>query len=117
MDSLRSSVSSPGIPKMYRTPSASRHSTKTSEAFLSAMSARYLTATRRPQACLGHLMRGLIGLGAVLATLAFATTALADGNFYIRGGGYGLGIGMSQYGCYGFALHGEDYSWILVHYY
>src|SRR5215213_7091345 len=31
-DSLRSSVSSPGIPKTYLTPSASRHSTKTSDA-------------------------------------------------------------------------------------
>src|SRR3990170_6059783 len=31
-DSLRSSVSSPGIPKTCLTPSASRHSTKTSDA-------------------------------------------------------------------------------------
>src|SRR3954453_15970136 len=31
-DSLRSRVSSPGIPKTYLTPSASRHSTKTSDA-------------------------------------------------------------------------------------
>ena len=37
--------------------------------------------------------------------------------FYIRGGGNGHGIGMSQYGAYGYALHGKDYRWILAHYY
>ncbi len=37
--------------------------------------------------------------------------------FYIRGGGDGHGVGMSQYGAYGYALHGEDYRFILAHYY
>lgn len=37
--------------------------------------------------------------------------------FYIRGGGDGHGIGMSQYGSYGYALHGKGYRWILSHYY
>jgi stage II sporulation protein D len=37
--------------------------------------------------------------------------------FYIRGGGDGHGIGMSQYGAYGYALHGKDYRFILAHYY
>ena len=36
---------------------------------------------------------------------------------YIRGGGYGHGIGMSQYGTYGYALHGWSYQQILAHYY
>jgi SpoIID/LytB domain protein len=63
------------------------------------------------------MMRSVIGLGAVVATLALAATAAADGNFHIRGGGYGHGIGMSQYGSYGYALHGKDYRWILAHYY
>ena len=62
-------------------------------------------------------MRSVIGLGAVVATLALAATAAADGNFHIRGGGYGHGIGMSQYGSYGYALHGKDYRFILAHYY
>src|SRR5947209_4247896 len=35
-DSFRSSVSSPGMPKTCLTPSASRHSTKTSDAFRAA---------------------------------------------------------------------------------
>ncbi len=36
---------------------------------------------------------------------------------YITGGGYGHGIGMSQYGAYGYALHGWTYQQILGHYY
>src|SRR5437764_4474865 len=81
------------------------------------MSARYLTATRRPQPCLGSLMRAAMGLVAIVTTLVFAGSAMADGRFYIRGGGFGHGIGMSQYGTYGYALHGKGYRWILAHYY
>jgi stage II sporulation protein D len=43
--------------------------------------------------------------------------AYAAGSFVITGGGYGHGIGMSQYGSYGYALHGKSYRWILAHYY
>ena len=35
----------------------------------------------------------------------------------IRGAGFGHGIGMSQYGAYGYALHGATYRYILGHYY
>src|SRR5204862_6991160 len=35
----------------------------------------------------------------------------------IRGAGFGHGIGMSQYGAYGYAKHGFDYKQILAHYY
>ena len=63
-------------------------------------------------------MRAVVGLVAIVTmTLAFAGSAMADGSFYIRGGGFGHGIGMSQYGSYGYALHGKDYRWILAHYY
>ena len=63
-------------------------------------------------------MRVVMGLVAIVTmTLAFAGSAMADGGFYIRGGGFGHGIGMSQYGSYGYALHGKDYRWILGHYY
>lgn len=62
-------------------------------------------------------MRLVMGLVAVVTTLAFAGSAMADGSLFIRGGGYGHGIGMSQYGSYGYALHGKDYRWILAHYY
>jgi stage II sporulation protein D len=37
--------------------------------------------------------------------------------FYIRGGGDGHGIGMSQYGTLGYAQHGWSYQRILAHYY
>ena len=43
--------------------------------------------------------------------------ARAASLFYIHGGGDGHGIGMSQYGAYGYALHGKSYQWILAHYY
>jgi stage II sporulation protein D len=62
-------------------------------------------------------MRGwmiVVGLGVALIG---ASPATAADSFYVRGGGDGHGIGMSQYGAYGFALHGEDYQYILGHYY
>ncbi len=37
--------------------------------------------------------------------------------FYISGAGFGHGVGMSQYGAAGFALHGYKYEQILAHYY
>ncbi|HWF75339.1 MAG TPA: SpoIID/LytB domain-containing protein [Solirubrobacteraceae bacterium] len=49
--------------------------------------------------------------------LALATPALAASELFIRGAGYGHGVGMSQYGAYGYALHGWDYRAILRHYY
>jgi stage II sporulation protein D len=54
----------------------------------------------------------------VLTALAVsAASASAATTFFIRGGGYGHGIGMSQYGADGYALHGRHYRWILAHYY
>ena len=53
----------------------------------------------------------------VAAVLALAAPAAADGTFQIVGGGDGHGIGMSQYGAYGYALHGKSYRFILGHYY
>ena len=46
-----------------------------------------------------------------------AAPAAADGRFQIDGGGNGHGIGMSQYGAYGYAQHGKSYRFILGHYY
>ncbi len=49
----------------------------------------------------------------LLTTPAFAAKA----RFTIRGAGFGHGVGMSQYGAYGFAQHGTSYDAILRHYY
>ncbi len=62
-------------------------------------------------------MRGWALSIAVGLTLVGASPAGAASSFYIHGGGDGHGIGMSQYGAYGYALHGKDYRFILAHYY
>jgi stage II sporulation protein D len=62
-------------------------------------------------------MRALAIASSVAATLAFAPIASAVSMLNISGGGDGHGIGMSQYGAYGYALHGKDYRFILAHYY
>ncbi|MDQ6730543.1 MAG: SpoIID/LytB domain-containing protein [Actinomycetota bacterium] len=53
----------------------------------------------------------------VALSVADAAGARAASVLYIRGGGSGHGIGMSQYGAYGYALHGLGYPAILAHYY
>jgi stage II sporulation protein D len=58
----------------------------------------------------------LLAAVAVLA-LALVSGAQASSLLVIRGAGFGHGIGMSQYGAYGYALHGQDYRFILGHYY
>ncbi len=52
-----------------------------------------------------------------MAALALAGPASAASTLYINGAGNGHGIGMSQYGTYGYALHGWTYKQILAHYY
>jgi stage II sporulation protein D len=37
--------------------------------------------------------------------------------FFVAGHGWGHGVGMPQYGAYGYALHGWSYDEILAHYY
>src|SRR5919204_6382520 len=83
-DSLRSSVSSPGIPKTYLTPSASRHSTKTSEALRSPIAPPYLTehthgsaATPRAAACPVQRMRALAVGVTVAVALVLVGPAMA----------------------------------------
>jgi stage II sporulation protein D len=50
------------------------------------------------------------------ATLLAAAPARAD--VEVRGAGWGHGVGLSQYGAYGYALlDGRDHAWILGHYY
>jgi stage II sporulation protein D len=49
--------------------------------------------------------------------LAAAPAFAAKARFTIRGAGFGHGVGMSQYGAYGFALNGASYDEILGHFY
>jgi SpoIID/LytB domain protein len=62
------------------------------------------------------MRRALLFLAAVLA-LALPASADAATRFVVRGAGWGHGIGMSQYGAYGYALEGSGYRSILSHYY
>lgn len=54
---------------------------------------------------------------AALWCLLGAPAAEAKGRWVIKGAGFGHGIGMSQYGAYGFAKQGSGYRAILKHYY
>jgi len=54
---------------------------------------------------------------ALLALVALAPGAAGGTRVIIKGGGWGHGIGMSQYGAYGRALRGESSQQILEHYY
>src|SRR5207247_6871584 len=44
-------------------------------------------------------------------------TVRTQPTFFISGHGWGHGIGMSQYGAYGYAQHGWTYDRIVKHYY
>jgi stage II sporulation protein D len=58
----------------------------------------------------------LLVLVAVLA-VTFAGAARAGTTLIVTGHGWGHGVGMSQWGAYGYALHGWKYTRILSHYY
>src|SRR3954466_3754985 len=117
-DSLRSSVSSPGIPKTYSTPSTSRHSTNRSDALRSMPETSPLRSCRANVAVYSLRMRArTLLLTLALLCLVPPGTAAAASKFTIRGAGFGHGVGMSQYGAYGFAQNGWAYRDILGHYY
>ncbi len=63
-------------------------------------------------------MRALGGvlMGALLLA-APAGASTSGSGLYLTGAGYGHGIGMSQYGAAGYALHGASYQTILRDYY
>jgi stage II sporulation protein D len=53
----------------------------------------------------------------LIGLLALPASAGAATRWVVKGGGWGHGIGMSQYGAYGMAQQGSDYRAILAHYY
>jgi stage II sporulation protein D len=58
-----------------------------------------------------------IRLLTLLAFLAAAAPAQAGVKWVVHGHGFGHGVGVSQYGAYGYAKHGKGYRFILAHYY
>ena len=57
------------------------------------------------------------GLLTALLALALPAPALAGSVFIVEGGGWGHGVGMSQWGAEGAAAHGWSYRRILAHFY
>ncbi len=55
-------------------------------------------------------------LAALIATLVLAA-APAGASWTVKGHGYGHGVGLSQWGAYGYAKHGRGYREIVRHYY
>jgi stage II sporulation protein D len=74
-----------------------------------------LRARRGRRAVVLAAMAGLLVL--VLTVAGTASAATTDVAYRIVGHGWGHGIGMSQWGAYGFAKHGWEYKAILKHYY
>lgn len=62
-------------------------------------------------------MQRLAAVIVAFVALALCGTAAASSVFVIRGHGWGHGVGMAQWGAYGFAKHGKSYDEILAHYY
>ncbi len=64
-------------------------------------------------------MRLRWGVALVVAAVACATagTARASTALIVTGHGWGHGVGLSQWGAYGYARHGWKYRRILAHYY
>ena len=58
-----------------------------------------------------------VALGLSVVVCATAATARAGTALIVTGHGWGHGVGMSQWGAYGYALHGWQYRRILAHYY
>jgi stage II sporulation protein D len=58
-----------------------------------------------------------IRLITLLVFLLMACPAEASVTWVVKGHGFGHGVGMSQYGAYGYAKNGKGYRFILGHYY
>jgi stage II sporulation protein D len=63
------------------------------------------------------MRRVLVAAIALLVALSCAAAARPAATFVVKGKGWGHGLGLAQYGAYGFAQNGQNYRWILDHYY
>jgi stage II sporulation protein D len=64
------------------------------------------------------MRRVLVAAIALVVALSCAAAARPAATFVVKGKGWGHGLGLAQYGAFGFARDGgRDYAWILDHYY
>jgi SpoIID/LytB domain protein len=77
----------------------------------------YHRPCNRPASPSGVRRRLRRTLGAALVILAATSATAAASSLVIEGAGNGHGVGMSQEGARGYALHGYTYEAILAHYY
>jgi stage II sporulation protein D len=64
------------------------------------------------------MRRAFVAAIALVVALSCAAAARPAATFVIRGHGWGHGLGLAQYGAYGYARdEGRSYQWILDHYY
>src|SRR5215216_701233 len=61
--------------------------------------------------------RGIRLLFCALACCLAVPAAASAKVWVVKGAGFGHGVGMSQYGAYGYAKHGFQFDQILTHYY
>ncbi|HEY3544375.1 MAG TPA: SpoIID/LytB domain-containing protein [Gaiellaceae bacterium] len=66
---------------------------------------------------LAAVAAGSARAGSVCSTSCFQAPAGSGALLVFSGHGWGHGVGMSQYGAYGYAQHGATYDQILAHYY
>src|SRR5919197_2491339 len=60
---------------------------------------------------------GIVALACSTLAASALVASESAANWVIKGHGFGHGVGMSQYGAYGYAKHGRSYGSILGHYY
>src|SRR5437763_10897287 len=88
-----------------------------------ATSSRCIARTLVGNSCLKALrcavfaVKGLVVIGVVCCAFVGATPARAVTRLVVTGKGWGHGVGMSQWGAYGYARHGWSYTRLLRHYY
>ena len=63
------------------------------------------------------MLRGTRLIPLALACALVVPAAASAKVWIVKGAGFGHGVGMSQYGAYGYAKHGFPYDQILTHYY
>ena len=78
----------------------------------------FANSSRRPRSSVltsRRILAVTLAVASVLST--FSSVARAEEQVLIRGGGFGHGMGLSQYGAYGMATKGASSGRILRHYY